>query len=168
MRIADGSGCGAARLTQMRVCRVDQAPEGRASCVVLEGMARLSTSMTIVLAESQAGPLVRALTLADGDCSAVCDPILAPVRRLEAAVAHAIIDDGPHGITAQLALGHDAEPFLLACDVADALMLAVRAQAPIYATQRVLDRAAVSQSPSGLKGTKVDLNGSRDVDEDSR
>jgi bifunctional DNase/RNase len=154
MRIVDGNGCGPASLTEMRVCRIDPVPEARESCVVLEGTARLSPSMTIVLQETHAAPLVRALMPTDGDCSGACDLILAPARRLEAAVAHAVIDDGPDGIRGQLALGRDAEPFLLACDVADALTLAVRAQAPIYATRRALDRAAVSHH-RGSSGTNV-------------
>jgi bifunctional DNase/RNase len=140
MRIVDRNGTRTATLTEMRVSRLDHAPGAPIACVLLEGAAGPSRSMTVVLASSDAASLARALTSADANCSAACDLILAPARRLESAVVRAVIDNGPDEISAELALGHDADPFLLACDVADALTLAVRARAPIYATRRALDR----------------------------
>jgi bifunctional DNase/RNase len=144
MLTVDGNGAGPASLIEVRVSRLDQRPDARTVRVMLEGVVSLSASMTIALPAVDATPLVHAFTPADRGCSATCDLVLAPARRLEAAVVHAIIDDGPDGINAQLALGHDADSFVLACDVADALRLAVRAQAPIYATRRALDRPVLN------------------------
>jgi hypothetical protein len=141
MRIVDRNGTRPATLTEMRVSRLDHAPGTPIACVVLEGTAGLSRSMTVVLPLSDAAPLARALTSTDADCTAACNLILGPARRLESAVVHAVIDNGPDGISAELALGCHDDPFLLACDVADALTLAVRAQAPIYATRRALERS---------------------------
>ncbi|MBI1735728.1 MAG: bifunctional nuclease family protein [Candidatus Rokubacteria bacterium] len=149
----DSNGGGPASLTEMRVSRLDHVPGAPVARVVLEGAANRSTSMTIALPASDAAPLVSALRPAGGECSAACDLVLAPARRLEAAVLHAVIDDGPDGVSAQLALTHHADRFMLGCDVIDALTLAVRAQAPIYATHRVLDRAAVNGHGASSCGT---------------
>jgi hypothetical protein len=70
---------------------------------------------------------------------------------------HAIIDDGPDGTSAEIALGYGADPFGLACDVADALTLAVRAQAPIYATRRALDGPGLNGHPASSDGRHRDV-----------
>jgi hypothetical protein len=127
----------------MRVSHLLHEPGGPLARFVLEGVADPATSMTIASPASHASPLVHALTRAESDCSPACDLVLAPARRLETAVWHAVIDRGPDGIRASLALVGHAAPFTLACDVIDALALAVRAGAPIYATHRALGRAAV-------------------------
>jgi bifunctional DNase/RNase len=150
MQILEDDGVGPASLTEMRVCRLDHAPE--ASVLVLES-AGASSSLTIALPTSDASALMRARTAPDMDCSDTCDVVLAPTRRLEAAVSHAIIDGGPDGIRAELTLTHGAAPFTLACHVVDALTLALRAQAPIYATRRALDRAVVNGHRASAGGT---------------
>jgi hypothetical protein len=84
-----------------------------------------------MLRAGDAFALVRARTMADMDCSDACRVLLAPARRLEAAIRDAVLDEGPDGIRAELTLAEDAAPFRLACHVADALTLALRAHAPL-------------------------------------
>jgi bifunctional DNase/RNase len=82
-------------------------------------------------------------------CSPVCDRVLSVTRRLDAAIRHALIDATGDRITAALALRHQAEEMTLRCHPADAVTLAVRAKAPIYATAAAL-ATGCGGGPRGL------------------
>jgi hypothetical protein len=93
---------------------------------------------------------MRALSPEQGDCSSACDVILAPVRRLEAAVVHAVIDDGPawdHCPACRCTRRRS-----VACQAIDALALAVRAKAPIYATRRAINHAGGNGNGAAQRG----------------
>lgn len=154
--LLEDDGVGPATLTEMRLSGLDRAPEDAVAHVRLASVGAGSSSLTIALRASEASTLMRAPTATDAGCSDACDVVLAPARRLEAAIQHAVLDDGPDGLCAELTLAEgDDTPFRLACHVADALTLALRAHAPIYATRRVLDHAgdvARADSTSTNKG----------------
>ena len=153
MHMLEHDGTGAATLTEMRVCGLAHGPEGSVAQLTLASVGARS-SLTIALPASDASALMRART-ADTECSDACHVVLAPARRLEAAIRHAVLDDGPDGLCAELTLAEGATPFRLACHVVDAVTLALRAHAPIYATKRALDHAGVvadADSASAHKG----------------
>ena len=124
-------------LIELRLRRLDYEPGAALARVVLDEATDPMTSMTIALPATHAVSLMRALTSTAGGCSPTCDVILAPVRRLVAAIMHVVLDERPDGISAWLAVAPDGG--LLFCEIADALTLAVRAGVPVYGTHRALN-----------------------------
>lgn len=124
-------------LTEVRVRQFEQEPGAPTAVVVLEDL-DARRSMSISLPASHAAPLRRALSLADPGCSPACEVALAPVRRLEAAVVRVVIGRGSDGVGAELTVSHSGSTLAIACSVGDALTLAIRGRAPIYATLQAL------------------------------
>lgn len=127
-------------MTLMRVRALHSRPEGQQAVVVLETEARDRT-LGFTIPINEAARLARVLGLAECRHAPVFELLLELAAGLGARVAHATVDAEEPGIIATLALDHETRALEVQCHPADAVALALRAGAPIYATPAALARA---------------------------
>lgn len=91
----------------------------------------------------EARRLARTLGLARCSCNPVYDFVQAILDSFDAAIERVVLDDagGGRGISAAVHLRHAGGELILPCYPPDALALALRTGAPIYATEQVLAHA---------------------------
>lgn len=127
-------------MTLMRVRALHSRPEGPQAIVVLETEAG-DRALGFTIPTNEAARLARVLGLVECRCAPIFELLLELATGLGARVAHATVDAEEPGIIATLALDHETRAIEVQCHPADAVALALRAGAPIYATPAALARA---------------------------
>lgn len=131
--------CGSSDVTAMRVKGLHGEAHACHAVVVLETVSRDRT-LAFTVPKAEATRLAAALGVAPG-CSPICDLVLRLTQRLGASVVRAVIDADEERIAASLVLERGDDMLALACHPADAVTLALRAEAPIDATDDALRHA---------------------------
>ena len=138
-------------MTQMLVCRLTHCPGHENATVVLEDVDR-RLEFAFVIPMPEAYCLARVLGLAR--CTGV--PVLELIDGLLAhchlRVLRAVLDEDEVGVCATLYISENDGEAAFPCHPADALALAERTRAPIYATDEVLHHARPLGQPHG-RGT---------------
>ncbi len=127
-------------MTLMRVKALSHNPDAQGAALVLETLTgRLALGLLLPL--NEANRLARVLGLTPCRCAPIYQLVLDLVARLRVSVARAVLDCEAEGFFATLVLEQETVPFALRCHPADAIGLALRAQAPIYSTAEALAHA---------------------------
>jgi bifunctional DNase/RNase len=105
-----------------------------------------------VVPMNEANRLARALGLSGCRCSPICDLLLALSLSVEARLERAVLDGASEGIGATLVFQHRAREIALECHPADAVALAVRVRAPIFATPTALAHACPAEAHARHEG----------------
>jgi bifunctional DNase/RNase len=97
----------------------------------------------------EARRLARAMGLARCSCNPVYDFVHALLEAFDARIERVVLDDAGagEGVTATVHLRHAGGELSLPCYPPDALALALRTRAPIYATEQVLVHARPRGAP---------------------
>lgn len=111
---------------------------GRHDPVLVLEAATGTSRLGLVMPMNEANRLARVLGLTRCRCTPVYGLIDRLVWHLAASVTSAVLDACPDGIHATLVLDRQGDPVTLPCHPADAIALALRSSAPIYATPRAL------------------------------
>ncbi len=127
-------------MTLMRVKALSHNPGAQLATLVLEDETG-GLALGFLVPMNEAGRLARVLGLSQCRCAPIYELVLGMAARLGASVGRAVLHHEPEGICATLVLEHPALDLVLPCHPADAIALALRARAPIYATP-----AAVAQA----------------------
>ncbi len=127
----------------MRVRDVGDASDGRRARVILEDVEqRLCLAFATDIHE--AGRLARVIGRARCGCNPVYEFIESVLGAFQVTITRVVLDDtGDRGISAFVDIkgGTGAPGLILPCYPPDALALALRSDAPIYATRQVLAHA---------------------------
>src|SRR5262245_40759068 len=151
-------------LIPMRVRTVTHTPGAPSAVAVLETLTDDRTlALTIPLDEAHR--LARALGLGLCRCAPIYDLVEELLTALNTSITRAVLEAEEHRIGAALTLGADTR--ILSCHPADALALALRSQAPVYATLAALAHAcpagphdhAPQATPSPLSDDAAPLTG---------
>jgi bifunctional DNase/RNase len=125
-------------LIPMRVRTVTHTPGAPSAVAVLETLTDDRTlALTIPLDEAHR--LARALGLGPCRCAPIYDLVEELLTALDTTITRAVLEAQESGIGAALTLGAGTQT--LSCHPADALALALRSQAPLYATAAALAHA---------------------------
>jgi bifunctional DNase/RNase len=127
-------------MTLMTVTGLLPDPKGDDAVLVLQTLPG-DRILGLLVPMSEATRLARVLGPAACGCSPIYDLLVALSEAVKVSVSRAVLDLSPGGIGARLifALNGTETPF--DCHPADAVALAVRMGAAIYATSEALDRA---------------------------
>ena len=110
----------------------------------------------------EADRVVRVLGLTPCSCLPIYDLVAEILGHCGGIVRHALLDAHADGVAAALALERAHTPFTVGCHPADALALALRAGAPIYATAGALALACRAEGPCRHRAPATTCaNGSR-------
>ncbi|HXH84741.1 MAG TPA: bifunctional nuclease domain-containing protein, partial [Candidatus Tectomicrobia bacterium] len=90
--------------------------------------------LALWLPDNEAERLARALGLAGHGCVGIFDLVEALLEKLGCRVTAAVLDTAAGAVVAALRVGDGTSESAIACHPADAIALATRAGAPIYAT----------------------------------
>ncbi len=135
-------------LTLIRVSDIGDTPDGQRGMVVLEDLEqRFCLAFATDPHETQR--LAREMGRARCACNPVYDFIQSLLAAFQARITRVVLDDaGERGITAfvNLAISPAGDEMTLRCYPPDALALALRSNAPIYATRAAFAHA-VPRSP---------------------
>ena len=97
---------------------------------------------------NEANRLARALGLTRCPCVPVYDLVLGLLAHVRALLIRTVLDAETEGICATLIIEHEGAAFPLPSHPADAIALALRTNAPMYATRAALAACALA-NPSG-------------------
>jgi bifunctional DNase/RNase len=138
-------------MIQMLICRLTHCPGHEKATVVLEDVDR-RLEFAFVIPMHEAYRLARVLGLARCTCVPVLELIDGLLVHCNARVLRAVLDEDEVGVSAALYVSENNGEAALPCHPADALALAARTHAPIYATDEVLHHARPLGQPPG-RGT---------------
>jgi bifunctional DNase/RNase len=127
-------------MTQMLICRLTHCPGHEKATVVLEDVDR-RLEFAFVIPMHEAYRLARVLGLARCTCVPVLELIDGLLAHCNARVLRAVLDEDEVGVSATLYISENDGEAAFPCHPADALALAERTRAPIYATDEVLHHA---------------------------
>lgn len=130
-------------MTPMRVCEIGRASDNQHAIVVLEDVEQ-RFRLTFATDAHEAQRLAREMGRARCTCNPAYDFIELLLDAAEATISCIVLDDGGTkgiGAIVDLWLTRRSEGLILRCYPPDALALALRAKAPIYATPQVLVHA---------------------------
>jgi bifunctional DNase/RNase len=122
-------------MVPLRVKTVSHTPGAQTAVAVLETLTDHRT-LALIVPLDEAHRLARVLGLSGCRCAPIYDLVDALVAALGTTIDRVVLDSCDRGIGAVVRLGDASEP--LSCHPADALALALRAEAPIFATADVL------------------------------
>jgi uncharacterized protein len=97
--------------------------------------------LELVIPLEEANRLVRQLGTVGCRCSPIYESLLAFAEGMNASVARVVLDAGVEGINGSLVFGYRDAELAVDCHPADAVALALRTRAPIYATSGALAQA---------------------------
>jgi bifunctional DNase/RNase len=144
-------------MTLMRVKVLTYDPDARQAIAVLEDVAE-QLGLAFLVPMNEANRLARALGLTPCSCVPVFELVENLLAHFEARVRRITLDGNEAGVSATLSIGHDGGEATFPCHPADALALAKRASAPIYATEEALRHACPLDQPhshgTGYPGVK--------------
>ena len=138
-------------MTQMLICRLTHCPGHEKATVVLEDVAR-RLQLACLIPMDEAYRLARVLGLASCRCVPVLELIDGLLAHFDAGVLRVVLDEDEVGVSATLYVGENHGEAAFPCHPADALALAERTRAPIYATDEVLHHARPLAQPHGRTG----------------
>jgi len=138
-------------MTQMLICRLTHCPGHEKATVVLEDVAR-RLQLACLIPMDEAYRLARVLGLARCPCVPVLELIDRLLAHFDAGVLRVVLDGDEMGMSATLYVAENDGEAAFPCHPADALALAARTRAPIYATDEVLHHARPLAQPHG-RGT---------------
>lgn len=135
-------------MTLMRVKALTHDAKTRHATVVLEDLAE-QLGLGFLVPMNEANRLARALGQTPCPCVPVFDLVEALLAHFEVRVSRVVLDGHSElGISSTLYIKQGEDKAAFSCHPADALALAVRAQAPIYATPEALAHACSLQAHS--------------------
>jgi bifunctional DNase/RNase len=104
---------------------------------------------------NEANRLARVLGTGVSRCAPIYELLIALATAVDTRVERAVLDACPEGIGASLVFRRDGAELPFDCHPADAVALAVRSRAPVYATPAALALAcpAESHAPQGDEAT---------------
>jgi hypothetical protein len=132
----------------MRVKALNPDQNGRLASVVLETAAG-DLALGFLIPMNEANRLARVLGLTRCPCVPVFDLVLGMLARLRGALTRTVLDAESEGICATLVIEHEGSTLRLPSHPADAIALALRTTAPIYATRAALAHACALVDHSG-------------------
>jgi len=97
--------------------------------------------LEFTIPHDEANRLVHMLGSVGCHCTPIYDALLVFAEGMAASLARAVLDVGTEGISAAVVFDHHGSEIAVACHTADAVALALRTHAPIYATARALAQA---------------------------
>jgi bifunctional DNase/RNase len=146
---------GGSAMTQMLICRLTHCPGHEKATVVLEDIDR-RLELAFLIPMNEAYRLARVLGLARCTCVPVLGLIDGLLAHYNARVLRAVLDEDEVGVSATLYVSENDGEAAFPCHPADALALAERTCAPIYATDEVLHRARPLGRPHGRRTGHAD------------
>lgn len=135
-------------MIQMLICRLTHCPGHEQATVVLEDVDR-RLALAFLIPMHEAYRLARVLGLASCRCVPVLELIDGLLAHFNARVLRVVLDEDEVEVSATLLVGGNHGEAAFPCHPADALALAERARAPIYATDEVLHHARPLGQPHG-------------------
>jgi bifunctional DNase/RNase len=135
-------------MTQMLICRLTHCPGHDKTTVVLEDVDR-RLELAFVIPVNEAYRLAQVLGLARCTCVPVLELIDGLLAHCNARVLRAVLDGDEGEVSATLYVGENDGEAAFPCHPADALALAERIRAPIYATDEILHHARQLGQPPG-------------------
>ena len=110
-----------------------------------------------VIPLNEANRLARVLGLTHCRCVPVYELLLGMLSQLRASVIRAVLDAKSDRICASLVIGHADSGFALPSHPSDAIALALRTKAPIYATPAALAHACPLADPGDREPGRLDV-----------
>jgi bifunctional DNase/RNase len=135
-------------MTQMLICRLTHCPGHDKATVVLEDVDR-RLEFAFLIPMNEAYRLARVLGLARCTDVSVLELIDGLLAYCNARVLRAVLDGDEVGVSATLYVSENDGEAAFPCHPADALALAERSCAPIYATDEALHHARPLSRPHG-------------------
>jgi hypothetical protein len=142
----------------MRIRGLTCDPATRHAIMVLEDLTG-TLGLAFFLPLNEANRLARVLGSASCPHTPVYELVLDLLAHLDAVVAHAVLDGRADGIGASLVLLRDGSEIALPCHPADAIALALRTEAPIYASPEAMAHACTLGQPRGHEAPHPDVAG---------
>lgn len=133
-------------MTELVICGLTRCPEHARAILVLEDPRR-RLRLPLWLPPNEADRLARALGLARCARVPVFELVEALLARLEARVLRAVLHASDGGVWATLHVSQQGGETALRCHPADALAVAHRRGAPVYATDEVARHAHPITAP---------------------
>ena len=133
-------------MTRMTVKHMKPGPKGDDAILVLQ-TAEGERYLGFFVPMNEANRLARALGMSGCRCSPIYDLLLALGSAVAAPIERAVLDATAEGIGATLVFQHQDSDLTIECHPADAVALAVRVQAPIYATLAAMGHACPAAAP---------------------
>ena len=127
-------------MTRMTVTHMTAGPNGDDAILVLQ-TADGARYLGFLVPMNEANRLARVLGMTGCRCSPIYDLLMALGTAVATPIGRAVLDATPEGIGAALVFGHQQDDITIECHPADAVALAVRAHAPIYATLAAMAHA---------------------------
>lgn len=144
-------------MTQLRLGGLTHCPDHGRAILALEDLAG-RWRLALAVEPHEAGRLGRELGQAGCRCNPIYDFIQALVATFEAGLLKVVLDDvNGAGVGAFLYLGREGAELPVACYPPDAVALALRAQAPIYATPEAMAHACPTPLPPDPPPGSADL-----------
>jgi bifunctional DNase/RNase len=97
--------------------------------------------LELAIPHDEANRLVRILGAVGCRCTPIYETLLDFAEGMAASLARAVLDAGTEGVSASLVFGCRGSEIAVTCHPADAVALALRTQAPIYAMAGALAQA---------------------------
>jgi bifunctional DNase/RNase len=121
--------------------------DGQPGALVMLDTAPEEHTLGLLMPNGEAERVARALGLTPCRCLPIYDLIADILGHCGGAIRHALLDAHPDGVAAALSFERARAPFTVGCHPADAIALALRAEAPIYATAAALALACRTEGP---------------------
>ena len=150
----------------MVVKAIRQNPKGEAAMVVLQ-TASGDRYLGFVAPLNEANRLARVLGMSGCRCAPIYELLLSLAPAVDVRVERAILDGCPEGIGASLVFRREAGDVTVDCHPADALAIAVRTRAPVYATPAALALSCPAHGRSADDSTARWLDAVRPSDFES-
>lgn len=143
-------------MIQMLVCSLTHCPEHNRPILLLENLDR-RLQLAFLVPVNEADRLARTLGLTPCQCVPVFELVEKLMTHSKARVLHVVLDGTESGISATLHVGENEGGAVFSCHPADAVALAQRAGAPIYATDEALRHACPLDQPHSHEASPAEV-----------
>lgn len=144
-------------MTLMRVKGLTYDPNAHQAVVVLEDLTE-RRGLAFQVPMNEANRLARVLGLTRCSCVPVFELVDGFLAHFEARVLRVVLDAADRGVSSTLYVGQDEDETAFPCHPADALALAKRAEAPVYATEEALRHACPLDQPHSHEMGRPDVS----------
>jgi bifunctional DNase/RNase len=127
-------------MVRMRVTGLTQKQDAQEATLMLQDVTGC-LGLAFVIPMNEANRLARVLGYAGCRCAPVYELLHELAGHGGLSVTRTVLDGDDQGICAALVIERDGAPIEVSCHPADAIALAVRADAPIYAAAGAMDHA---------------------------
>lgn len=134
----------------MQVKALNPDHNARLASVVLETAAG-DLALGFLIPMNEANRLARVLGLTRCPCVPIYELVLGMLAHLRGSLIRTVLDAETEGICATLLIEHEGSALRLPSHPADAIALALRTNAPIYATRAALAHACALANHSGCE-----------------